>query len=140
MISLYIPIERQEIVLKKAGYWYHPTQGSDGLTVYGYILGLPNKVRWHAILGHEWLNIHQDKTVNGFHKLNWRKGIEEREKHRIETIYREIYPKHLDPKMNVSRKGEFAPNLRELQKNHKTAIQSQEIAPPSPDPLSTDCA
>lgn len=128
MINLFIPRERQEEVLKAAGYWKHATQGKDGLTVYGYILEMPPRIRWHAVMGEEWLNIHQDWTTrNGYHIVYVRDGVEKREKSRLMQIYREIYAQENEGEiMKVSKKGEFAPNLRELQKNHKTAIQSQE--------------
>ena len=126
-----MPRERQEIVLKKAGYYYHPTHGQDGLTEYGYIRQIEHKIRWHALLSDNWLNIHQDRTNKyGFHRTVTARGMEEQEKIRLCVLYREMFPRKEDPHaMKIKGRGEFAPNLRELQKNHKTALQSQEIEP-----------
>lgn len=128
MIKLSIPRERQTAFLKAAGYYPHPTIGDDGLTVYGHVLQITERHRWHAIPGDDWVNIHQDVTVNGYHRLNWRKGIEKQERMRLTNLYRTMWPRAEDPTaMKVKGRGEFAPNLQELQRNHRTALPSPEI-------------
>ena len=122
-------MDRVDKVMLKAGYNFHITR-YEGRVVHGYILEIDYHKRWHGIQRANSVEIHCDKNVKVFHNvINYHK-LEKIERERICKIYREIYPKDRAIKdrliMKVKKGGEYAPNLMELQRNHKTPIVSHE--------------
>lgn len=115
-------------VLTKADYKKH-WNGTD------YIRDLTHHTRYHAkpTKPNE-VEFHMDKTVNGLHVVaNWG-DILNAECKRIKKIWQTIDPVYLRMKLHEAvnkvqrarkkkkRRGEYAPNLMELQRNHRTDI------------------
>lgn len=122
MIVLRIPSDKIDEVFIKAGYKRH-WNGTD------YIKGLYNKKRWHAVPVKEGIvEIHLDRTNErtGNHFVsNW-SAMNHYESNRLHGIINEIV-KPNDQLPYIKKRGktieEFAPNLREIQRNHRQPVR-----------------
>lgn len=121
MFKLQIPKDRITKTMEQSGYCHHISQ-HEGVIHHGFKLDIFIDHRWHAIIVEDGIEIHMDKTINGFHKVVSFQGMEKKERRKIEAVYKNLYPEkpHEEKlRMKIKKGGEFAPNLMELQRSLK---------------------
>lgn len=138
MITIHTDATLAEELLSKAEYKPHWSVDDFKRPKLGYIKEIDSNTRWHAFQKEGKIQIHRDRTIRGYHTVvsNYRK--DKIEKNRIKDIHKTMIvlkkktPEPMKIKVN-NRRGEFAPNLMELQRNHKTALNivpaTQKLSP-----------
>lgn len=118
MITIHCKELYQDQVLRKAGYEKHH-KGD------GYVRDVDAFTRWHAHTFKKTIEVHIDKTnrKNNYHYVARDKGAEAYEASRLRSIKAELYytpPQNNLGKIKFRKKtDEVAPNVLELQRNHK---------------------
>lgn len=109
IVTLPISEAHIEEVMEVCGYYRH-----NG----GWVRDVTDRERFHIVY-EDGFKLHYDFTTKkGFHKIAGFKKVTKDETKRIMTLYNQFYQTN-----KRKYKTEFAPNLKEIQRNHKTKIK-----------------
>jgi hypothetical protein len=112
MIAINLPKINHEFLLRNAGYI--PQRKGNG-----FIRDLTIDTRFHALSIGDYIEIHYDKTIKGRHVVVRAMNLLRPEKVRLEVMINVLWlspsMRHIPKKKRM--KVEYAPNLRELQRN-----------------------